>query len=172
MGKYLEWRDYFEQIAEKNIAVSHSKTIETQKKFFEVMLEEVISGITHKLPSKENGAFIIFSGYLDRFNLKDSKKKNREIMFFVMQSTGNNNYKFQSEAKDNCEEVVDDILRKMLKDSTDGHPLYNSAFDRIENVSIIATEFKIGTSTYVGWQVAIGIVVYFNPCFKPESWKP
>jgi hypothetical protein len=169
---YKDWRDYFEELAINNIAISHVPDTDNKKKFFEVMLEEIISGITHKLPGKEEGPFILFVGYLDRFMFNDSSKKSKEIMFFVMQSAGTKDYQQQSISKDNCERVVDQFIIKMNKDSKDDHSLFENSFDKINNVSIISHEFKIGTITYVGWQVSIALTVLFDNCYDPLKWKP
>jgi len=171
MGNYLDFKNYFEDLATKHLAINHDSNDETKKKFFEVMLEEIISGITHKLPGKEDGPFLIYTGYLDRVNFKEQNIKNRELMFFVMQSVGVKDYSEQATAKNRCESIVDDFLSKMMKDSREDLALFDNALDTMNNVSIIPNEFKIASTVYVGWQVSISLVVYPNLCFNQSNWQ-
>lgn len=172
MGNIEDWRNYYEDLTKNLLALSHDPDND-RKRFYEIMLEEIISGITHKLPSNDDGAFLIWSGYIDRMRFQEISKSDREMMFFVMQSVGSDkDYSLYAPAKANCENIINDIISKMVKDSRDEHPLFDQAFNRAENITKIETQFKIGSVTYIGWQVSIQLVVYPNLCFNPLNWKP
>ena len=46
MGNIEDWKNYYEDLATNLLALSHDPGND-KKRFYEIMLEEIISGITH-----------------------------------------------------------------------------------------------------------------------------
>lgn len=173
--KYADWKNYLSLLAQKNKKVNH--LVNGDKKFFEIDLEELISGTEELLPGFGNGAFIIFSGYIDRISFSATPKTTRELMFFVMQSAGETNFSVHAQTRTDCEEVVQQFISRFIKDSLEGFELtpgvefWENGFDIAENITIIPNKMSIGSIDYLGWQVAISFTNQANFCFDQNNWN-
>lgn len=169
MSTYQEVKAYFKNIAEKNKKIQHSDSSSIQK-FYEFSLEEVVFARMHALPSYDDGAFLIFTGFVDRFQFLDKNLKTREIIFFVQQSSGEKNYQERETAKQNCLTIVEEIISKMIKDSEDGEEIFEYSFNRADSVNVIPNDIKIGTGMLTGWQVSVSLKNEFVKCYDSDEW--
>lgn len=167
MSKYSDFVQYFENLATYNIAISHGPN---SKKFYRMNIEELLSGIKNDLPSPASGPFMIFINYIRELNHVASFKDKKQFMFFIMQGYSDGDWDEEQAARDATEIVVDQILTRMVNDSTAGNPIFNYSFDKIDGVKIIPTELKANL-TYVGWQVSFNLDKQYIECYDPSKWN-
>jgi hypothetical protein len=168
---YEDWNEYLKLLSTQHKLVAHLGTGANQKKYFEASMEEVITGITKKLPGKSEGPFVVFAGYLDRVQFTNDVDSTREIMFFVMHSCGTDNFSFHPEAKTVCEQVVHDFISRFNEDSENEVAIWEQSFNAPQNISIIPNEFKAAGTTYIGWQVVVSFITYPDLKFYPDKWN-
>lgn len=172
MGMYNDYMQYFREIAISNLLIKHADT-PTIEKFFEFSIEQVILGSMHNLPGFDHGPFMIYSGFIERFSFTDKNLKNLEFMFFIQQGVELKNWQQQREAMDTCKICVDQIISKMIHDSTndDYETILEQSFNRADSVNIIPNIIETGGKKYVGYQVSFVIKNEFTYCYNPLDWQ-
>lgn len=73
-------------------------------------------------------------------------------------------------AMEDSEKVVEDIVAKMVRDSQEGHPLFDSGADEVGDLQLNAQPlFFTGDGTYSGWIVTFKLNNYFDHCDSTRS---
>jgi hypothetical protein len=168
MDNYIDFAQYFEQIATEHLKINHSAT---KKKFYRMDIEEFISGTGIKLPPSDEGPALVFINYITDFIWKGSHTVNqKQIMFYVIKGYKVKDYEQKDEARNECEEVMEEILVRMRKDSVDGFQLLQRAMDKLDNVRIVPISITTAAGTYVGMQGSFFAPKIFNKCYDPTKW--
>jgi hypothetical protein len=166
MAKYNATVEYFRALATQHADILHSAT---KKKFYRVNMDEFLSGTMRDLPA--DGAFVVLINYISDFRKNPSNSINtKQIMFYVLQGYKKDDFTDETASRSNCEDIVEDFIVRMNKDSLDGAAFFESAFDVIDKVRVIPTEIKNSTGGYVGWQISIFLDQPFAKCYVPAKW--
>jgi len=72
------------------------------------------------------------------------------------------------DAIDAAEVVMDDMIKKMIADSHNGHPLFDHYFDASQDITIQPVNYT-GDGTYVGWMCIFRTKQYFGNCLETTS---
>lgn len=165
MAKYSEWRNYFEQIAIEHVVIQHSSS---EKTFFAKDIEELFANGKHAFPG--NRPFLVFINYITDRKHTSRPVKDHDMMFFVLKQHQRNDVHALIQARDETEEITDDILRRMKHDSqNDLAPVFEHSFDKINGRTIPLT--LPGNTPYSGWQTTFKTIASFNDCFDATKWN-
>lgn len=168
MDNYIDFANYFEQIATEHLKINHSPT---KKKFYRMDIEEFISGTGIKLPAATEGPALVFINYITDFMWKGSHTVNqKQIMFYVVKGYKLKDYDEKDEARNECEEVMEEILVRMKKDSIEGLSLLQRSLDKLDNVRIVPISMTTNAGTYVGMQGSFLLPKIFQKCYDPTKW--
>ncbi|MEL6968635.1 MAG: hypothetical protein AAFO02_00590 [Bacteroidota bacterium] len=99
----------------------------------------------HRITKTLNGGFIIAKWYNEQ--------------------TGGKEAKFAAEVA--AEQVMDQMIEKMIADSKNGHPLFDHSIDSPENFHIQTVE-QGGDGNYVGWMLIYEAEQLFSNCTNPD----
>lgn len=67
-----------------------------------------------------------------------------------------------------AEEVMDDFISKMIRDSREGHPLFDNYMDSEQDITIQPV-LDTGDGTYCGWMCIFRTKQFFDNCFNPNT---
>lgn len=73
------------------------------------------------------------------------------------------------EAMQDAERVMDDIIRKIIVDSQNGHPLFNYSLDSQQNFSVAPIPVA-GDGAYAGWECIFDFTPYFDCGTGDVEW--
>ena len=72
------------------------------------------------------------------------------------------------EAMDDSEQVVDEVIEKMLADSRNGHPLWYHSLDSRQNIRVNPRAYT-GDASYAGWLVTFSWSNRFRDCITSDD---
>jgi len=173
MAFYTTWVSYFETLAIQNKKIKHAVGVQPHhQKFFCTTLENFFLATTTYLPDPKLGPFMHFIDYVRTIDWQKGSAKEldkHQVMFFVLQAYKSGDTIKERQAKDACQNVVNEILARMKFDSKNGDPVLKRAFDVISNVRVVP-HTRVGALPYTGWQVSILLNVPFDTCFNSNDW--
>lgn len=134
-------------------------------------MEEFLSGSIRTLPSSDLGPALVFINYIRDFKtIPTSVITTQQIMFYILQCYRPDDFDDENFARKVCQDVVEDILLRMVEDSQNNHAFFKHSFDKIDRVRIVPAEVKTPSGNYVGWQVSVYLDRPFNKCYDPLKW--
>lgn len=123
MSTYLDYEDYFREIARRNKKIRHS---DDNKNFIRLNINysELTNGLKNKVNLKDNYVLILES-YEARIddNFSDNKRNNRLGGFMIVKKPENQNQDSEAIILDQAETIVLQIFSFMKKDAESAHPL-------------------------------------------------
>jgi len=169
MANYQDTVNYFETLSVQHYKILHTAT---SKKFYRVSIEEFLNGSVRELPNYDAGPCLVLINYIKDIGVSQRNTPNdtQQIMFFVLQGFGVDNFNEEETARNNCEDTVDEILVRMRKDSQEGHAFFNYSYDVINRTRKIPAEIKTPSGIHVGWQVSIYLERPFAKCYDANKW--
>lgn len=163
MGKFKVYSDYFLNVAVNNKAIGHT---DLKKRYYRIVFEEFLSGLRGKV----DDVCLILEPF--DFDFKDSRSdnflKNRTGAFSIVKKVDQHNYDEITDAYDQLEDVVDEILALMTdKKQTRAHPLITSF--EIKDTRTVSFDFS-KVSGFVGFRTEFPIVTVWNPEVDGGKW--
>lgn len=79
---------------------------------------------------------------------------------FSLRTGGKDSY---NEAKDKSEKIADDVIKRIVADSQNGHPLFYHSLDTARNINVTPIA-NTGDAGYVGWIVDFFFNNHFPIC--------
>jgi len=68
------------------------------------------------------------------------------------------------------EKVTKDVIRRIIHDSREGHPLFNYSLDSKQDFSS-QTVTHIGDGSYSGWRTVFSFNTFFDQCQNEEAYS-
>jgi len=153
----------------KNLLPDIAK-IATQNNFIGMDLEEFILGAADKLPSGNEGQFMVWINHQTNIDGQGEVKDNKTFLFYILKQYEAENFAKQELARIETEQTAHQLLGKMKKDSQE-NVFWNHKFDNVRaNVNPI-TRTDMATH-YAGWMVDFRIVGNYKNCFDAADWHP
>lgn len=88
------------------------------------------------------------------------------VKYHSKRSSGEADY---IQARAACEQVVDEIIEKMVADSRAGHDLFYYGLDTVDGVHV-QPEIAAGDGFYSGCLVTFTLAPYFRQCSQLTAW--
>jgi hypothetical protein len=160
--------DYFKHQAENHVLLRHSD--EAGNKVFDVIDIETALGDFRSGVKRQDYIFRLIN--YTYVITQDTHEATKEIQggfliarYYNVNANGPDDYK---EAMDAAEIVVDDMIKKMIADSHNGHPLFDHYFDADQDITVQPVNHK-GDGTYCGWMCIFRTKQYFGNCLEGTS---
>jgi hypothetical protein len=67
-----------------------------------------------------------------------------------------------------AEQVMNDMISKMIIDSRNGHPLFDNYFDSEQDINVQPVR-NTGDGSYAGWMAIFRTDQFFDNCFTPDA---
>lgn len=171
MKTYGDYSDYFENLATQHVDIPHG--VNGKKAFTRVNIEETITGFRTQIAEKS--IMMILTNYLYRVleGGADDQMKAIDMSFFIVGYFKNADFDHETEVKNKCEKIADDIINRIKWESKNVAPdkesfWYNS-LSKLNDI-VVNPVSNIGDLNNVGYQVSLSFHIPFNNCVDVNAW--
>lgn len=109
-----QFRAYMQTLAERHVSINHTSK---RPRFYEMGIDQILTGNLNKIP--ENDIVLILEPLESAFigQDPDHQIRVRRAAFIVVKNAKNMNFTEIGGAYDECEEIGDDLIRKMNQEA-------------------------------------------------------
>lgn len=171
MQTYKSYSEYFENLVENSIYLSHDPD-NNKKAFFRINLEEVLTGVKQQITAEE--LFFVLTNYIWKPEYAGgSYIKKGEGMFFIMGTAKEGDYENETEVLDACEKLAQVFINRINLDSRKETP-DDSAFwygmqDVLKIENVVPLKWNLGKN-HIGVQVTFEFASTYNECNLVDDW--
>lgn len=163
MGKFKIYSDFFKNVAVNNKSILHT---DDKKRFYRIVFEEFLTGLRGKV----DDMCLILEPF--DFDFKDSRSDNilkeRTGAFSLVKKIDVNDFDDMSNAYDELEDVVDEILALMTdKKQSRAHALI-TGFEIKDTITMSFDFSKV--AGFVGFRTQFPIVTQWDPEVDGSKW--
>lgn len=159
--------DYWKHQAESHVLLQHSDT--DGSRVFEVVTIDDALGDFRTGVKKQDFIFRLIKYYFTVHQNEHQVTKEINGGFIVAKWHNKNRdgkaARFAAEVA--AEEVMNEMIEKMIADSKNSHPLFDHHLDAAENIRVQAVE-DAGDGSYVGWMCIYTADQFFSNCTDPD----
>lgn len=170
MVTFKNFVDYFENLAKAHKDIDHEQG--GGKSFFNVDMVDLFAGI--KSSFQKDRYTMVLVNYSSTLNQGQTPGE-KEINFFIVKDQSKGDIKENVEIRSKAETIAQEIIARIQQDCKTRTPLMNEMFrgsmDKIEDVSIIHTEFFAGGQKFIGVQCSFTNKFNYCPTIRENIFR-